>query len=1642
MEGRGKSRRRNPYQTWKRRASAMLAVLLTLSLVLGDISGLSRTVMAGQRSVKEEFRIHREAILKAAEEAIEKGEPLSQPLAIVSDEEKTETKYQELLPADGTVYEIFPEIEQVQDVDSLELRVFIHLEEGADPASYTLTGEEELIFLYVNGGGVTAEGRVNIDGYVSDFIEVEPLEEEDDAVGSGNAGGSGNTGSGNAGGSGSAVGAGSENGNGSVDESGNAAGTEKDNGNDENVGNKNGSGTISPEDSAADLTQSADEEEVEDKTTAPESSQKPEDTLPAETEETEEAEETEADKKEDAGKPEKNPAESGADVSAETGDKTEEKETAGSTDEDGSADKDAADKDVTGETEKEEDTDNSEKEDGTEATGDESEDKDEDKNTSVSDDDQDENTSDDDVADTNDAEGADEKDDTGSTVTVSLRQIQRVAASLASDSDAEKETTGNTENGSNGSGNNGTGSTGAGNKNSSDGSDDDEDSYYENTGDPFDEEDAAALEDEEAAFKKVKKLDGIRYDEAVLDEVLAIRAFVVSMEDAGFDKEELLEGAHHLTYTVSEGEARVVYNPEYVRDEAVVTFGIIPAEGMEVYQVTANGEALAETEKTAAIASASEAKRASRSEADVDEERAVYYQIPQVLEDQDVQIQVVKEGQSLYPEFKYEKEFDNGVTVTVSAEEGILPLGTKARIEEVTAQVEEAVVEMVESEATEDDPIVVNSVLAYDITLIDSDGNVLDDSWNDSGFVKVEFSGSQIEERSEEASFVEIAHLETETNVQKEKLTVQDVAALNPVTDNVEIPEAQSVSTLEFDAEHFSTYMIIFKDTAQWNQISIEAVDMNGDGLGSGYSKRISLSANEATVQKIAEGMFGNNGVPDDYTFIKAVAIYSGYYGQKEEFTFSKLRYYYINSDSSSKAVQAYDEETGEWKNIKQQNSWNQRNWALKFYFDEKIPVSGTISVSGQGYVEVLVNGEVITTVDKNETTENISLPGNGFYTLKFYPDKDCTVGALYVNELTGLLDRIDVENRCVIPSSNVEQKIKVYFSEKTPQILEWKRSDDRNNNKESGSLYGNGVIRGSWKDNLDFTWSDLTKLSLTNTSVIWDGQETNQLGTTHNPYYGDYVSGLNQYPTWNFATWRYHGDKYELRRFQTTFTLPEGYSTSDYIRLKTVGSEAYSDYNGGNIIPINDDIFIFVYKKDDAQKINDRNYTQYLAFWTGTSNQGNQKRFHGILGTEALQYSRMNVPFPYTDGWFCEAELDNIGELLFERYPDATSGDEFILDVFVGEYASGGGMDELMLEFVKGGYGVVINYYKDEVSAGNYLGVQALKGLELGTVIDLTSSEWDKASYLNKYKSAAGSGYQDGIQPDGPYEVTADGSGVINVVYKKNVQQVNVEYYTRTSRDESETAWVPIGVKSGWSFPIGETFGQVIQQSHIKDGKTEFLKKDPNWYDDGEVWHPEYVVNEETKVIKVVYTRKYGSFPILKELQGYTGDTSGISKIRFQMYEATFGENGNWVKGNAYGDPITLNQWKDNSKGLAEINHLEGGYYILKETASADGYNLLTEDIRIQITLDNKEVVWKVFDEHGDELNKGDETGSGMVKLEASEDGKGLCLKVINTLGAELPETGGPGLIMMERFGWMLLLLAMAGMEVQIFSRRRRKEQ
>ena len=54
---------------------------------------------------------------------------------------------------------------------------------------------------------------------------------------------------------------------------------------------------------------------------------------------------------------------------------------------------------------------------------------------------------------------------------------------------------------------------------------------------------------------------------------------------------------------------------------------------------------------------------------------------------------------------------------------------------------------------------------------------------------------------------------------------------------------------------------------------------------------------------------------------------------------------------------------------------------------------------------------------------------------------------------------------------------------------------------------------------------------------------------------------------------------------------------------------------------------------------------------------------------------------------------------------------------------------------------------------------------------------------------------------------------------------------------------------------------------------------------------------------------------------------------------------------------------------------------------------------------------------------------------------GKGTW-NITNVKLPELPETGGPGYIMAERFGWNFTSLAMFGTEIQIWGRNKRKEE
>ena len=135
----------------------------------------------------------------------------------------------------------------------------------------------------------------------------------------------------------------------------------------------------------------------------------------------------------------------------------------------------------------------------------------------------------------------------------------------------------------------------------------------------------------------------------------------------------------------------------------------------------------------------------------------------------------------------------NGMTITVTAEEGVIPQGTTLDAKEVTSQVATDVTNDIQA----DGQTKVTSVIAYDINLIDKDGNKLpNEAWSNNGKVHVDFSGSRVSQTAENAENLSVRHISSDGKVEEQNQTVKTVSA-NPV------------SSIGFDASHFSIYAIL-----------------------------------------------------------------------------------------------------------------------------------------------------------------------------------------------------------------------------------------------------------------------------------------------------------------------------------------------------------------------------------------------------------------------------------------------------------------------------------------------------------------------------------------------------------------------------------------------------------------------------------------------------------------------------------------------------------------------------------------------------------------------------------------------------------------------------------------------------------------
>ena len=154
MEGRGRSRARK--QRWfspKRLTSFLLAAAMVCTNIGSDLS----TAYAAGASTDVTFEMRGADLTAAVEEAI-----ASENVVAPDDLNFTNGNVDDFngyLFGEGKLYEAYPEMEG-GDVET-NMRVFVRVPEDADDM-YAMTGDEEVIFLYINNSEDTVQFRSRI----------------------------------------------------------------------------------------------------------------------------------------------------------------------------------------------------------------------------------------------------------------------------------------------------------------------------------------------------------------------------------------------------------------------------------------------------------------------------------------------------------------------------------------------------------------------------------------------------------------------------------------------------------------------------------------------------------------------------------------------------------------------------------------------------------------------------------------------------------------------------------------------------------------------------------------------------------------------------------------------------------------------------------------------------------------------------------------------------------------------------------------------------------------------------------------------------------------------------------------------------------------------------------------------------------------------------------------------------------------------------------------------------------------------------------------------------------------------------------------------------------------------------------------
>ena len=379
---------------------------------------------------------------------------------------------------------------------------------------------------------------------------------------------------------------------------------------------------------------------------------------------------------------------------------------------------------------------------------------------------------------------------------------------------------------------------------------------------------------EEDSVDVIGTLKGRTYNTVTIWESASARAFYMNKKTL----DKVIRGSREtfgVSYVVEPETGAWAEGPEDVAEGDDLVFMVVPEDGYEIEMVTANGmelEAADVPEATPGQAEASESDIATPYQAEKDPDAlkgGIFYMAEDISEDQEIVI-VMKEVMS-HPEFIQSKIID-GVTVTVQAEEGVLPEGTELEVTDVTEAVSKVLKEKASSEGTK-----YRELLAYDINLMLNGKKLNNDYWGREHEVTVTYSGEKIEELTRGITTLEVTTLETpvveveaamggtEQMPDLDHLTSEAVSFNEEEKKVIEVP-AEGLSEVQVNVSHFSIQTLSEGDDSvhQDGELKITLADDAGtpiEGTTFKLYRSVNSTNSETGKKLVSTAVTDENGI-------------------------------------------------------------------------------------------------------------------------------------------------------------------------------------------------------------------------------------------------------------------------------------------------------------------------------------------------------------------------------------------------------------------------------------------------------------------------------------------------------------------------------------------------------------------------------------------------------------------------------------------------------------------------------------------------------------------------------------------------------------------------------------------------------------